>query len=103
MGGNALSIPSCRLQKQDYFRLAKDILESLKEAFPNNRSMIIKPYATKSDFGDMDLLIENTRPFSSITAAEKLGAVEIVKNGPVTSLSVLNAGSRNSHSARSAD
>lgn len=87
MGGNALSVTSTRLTKANYERMAQDCVTKLKETFPQGRVVAIASYESKTDHGDLDLLVsfENYDPYA---AAKALAATEVVRNGPVTSLGV---------------
>lgn len=88
MGGNALSHTSVRLTKKNYERVADDVVARLKAAYPRNRVYAIESYRAKADFGDLDVLIESTG-YDPHEAAAALGAVEVVRNGPVTSLGLV--------------
>lgn len=88
MGGNALSHTSVRLTKQTYERVAADVVARLKTRYPGNRVYAIESYRAKPDFGDLDVLIESTG-YDPHQAAQALGAVEVVRNGPVTSVGLL--------------
>lgn len=88
MGGNALSLKSVRLTKKNFERLAADCVDKLQAALPGNRVYAIEAYAAKADFGDLDVLVESTG-YDPHKAAEALNAVEVVRNGPVTSVGVL--------------
>lgn len=88
MGGNALSHPSVRLTKKNYDRVADDVAGRLKSAFPGNRVYAIESYRSKASFGDLDVLVESTG-YDPRKAAEAIGAVEVVRNGPVTSVGLV--------------
>lgn len=87
MGGNALSCKSVRLTRNNYQALAADCVAKLKALYPSSRVTDIVAYRSKPDFGDLDVALdaENYDPFE---AAEALNAVEVVRNGPVTSIGV---------------
>lgn len=87
MGGKALSCEAVRLTKEDYERLAAQVVERLKAAFPGRRVHAIESYRSKADFGDLDVLVES-RGDDPHAAARALDAVEVVRNGPVTSVGV---------------
>lgn len=87
MGGKALSTGSVRLVKSDYERVAVEVVDRLKVAFPGNRVYAIESYRSKGDFGDLDVLIESSG-YDPHVAAKALEAVEVVRNGPVTSVGV---------------
>lgn len=88
MGGNALSHTSVRLTKNDYERVAHYCVAKLKTAYPENRVYAIESYRSKADFGDLDVLVEST-DYDPHKAAGILGAVEVVRNGPVTSIGLV--------------
>lgn len=87
MGGNALQHTSVRLTAENYARMAQLCVERLQQAFPLGRVRAVRSYAAKPDHGDLDLLV--TAPqYNPFDAAEALDAVEVVRNGPVTSVGV---------------
>lgn len=87
MGGNALSMGSVRLDVRDYDQVAALCVSKLQALYPQGRVAAIPSYRSKDSHGDLDLLLtaEGYDPFK---AAEALGAVEVVRNGPVTSVGV---------------
>lgn len=87
MGGNALSKPGLRLEKDNYFKVVDSTLKSLKSLYPEGNIIEIKAYAEKPDFGDLDILIY-TKNYDPGIAAKALDAKEYSPNGPVTSLGV---------------
>ncbi|MDD2741261.1 MAG: hypothetical protein PHV02_03250 [Rhodocyclaceae bacterium] len=89
MGGKALSCGSVRLPKSQYETLASRCIETLQRRFPGRKMAALGSYKSKPDFGDCDLLIEGGEGYNAVAAAEALGAVEVVRNGPVTSVGVL--------------
>lgn len=89
MGGNALSCKSVRLTKNDYNRVAGDCVAKLREFYPGQRVEALGSYRSKADFGDCDILVESSQNYDPHAAAAALGAVEVVRNGPVTSVGVL--------------
>ena len=91
MGGKALSVESARLQRSEYEPVRDAVMEKLWQHLPHKRKTDIKAYASKPDFGDLDIIIEG--PFDPIAIANALGASEIVRNGDVTSIGIMtNAG-----------
>lgn len=88
MGGNALSYKSYRLTRLDYDSVANICTKKLESFYPGKRVHAIEAYRSKETFGDLDILIENTG-FDPFNAAKELGAIEVVRNGPVTSIGVL--------------
>lgn len=89
MGGNALSLPSVRLTKSNYERLSADCVAKLRALYPSKRVEALGAYRAKADFGDCDVLVESGPQYDPHQAAAALGAVEVVRNGPVTSVGVL--------------
>ena len=57
MGGNALSTPTRRLSPTDYARVQQDVAEGLA-AFGCTRVLPIDAYRQKSDFGDLDVVVD---------------------------------------------
>jgi hypothetical protein len=58
MGGNALkNTTTRRLDKSDFDRVSAAITTRLKLKFPLARVDVIPAYASKSDFGDLDILV----------------------------------------------
>lgn len=88
MGGNALTCTSVRLTKQNYERMAAECTAKLQAAFPQARVAAIESYRSKASHGDLDLLI-SSEDYDPIKAAAALDAVEVVRNGPVTSVGVI--------------
>ena len=88
MGGNALSCTSVRLTKKNYERMAAECVAKLKALYPSALVTAIASYRAKADHGDLDLLL-SAEGYDPFAAAEALGAVEVVRNGPVTSIGVL--------------
>lgn len=85
MGGNALSVPSVRLTKSNYEPLAAGCVAQLRALYPGAQVKAIEAYRSKPDFGDLDILLD-AEGYNPKEAAQALGAVEMVRNGPVTSL-----------------
>lgn len=90
MGGKALSahVP-IRLTRSNYARLAADCVARLRAAYPGTRIEVLGNYLEKADFGDCDILIESFTSYDPHQAAGVLDAVEVVRNGPVTSIGVV--------------
>lgn len=86
MGGNALSVKTTRLSSDLYDALADLVIARLDSIFPGRRKMLIPSYFDKPDFGDMDILIAGGDGYNPHDAARELGAVEVVRNGDVTSI-----------------
>lgn len=79
MGGNALKATTIRLARQDYLNLESSTLGTLRAAYPG-RIDAIQSYATKPDFGDMDLLVEAREDYDMRSLAEQLQATEVTSN-----------------------
>lgn len=88
MGGNALSCTSVRLTKKNYERMASECVAKLKRLYPSALVTAIASYRAKADHGDLDVLL-SAEGYDPFKAAEALGAVEVVRNGPVTSIGVV--------------
>jgi hypothetical protein len=89
MGGHALSCTSVRLTKSNYEHIASDCVSKLRAVYPGKRIEALGSYRSKADFGDCDILIEGGAPYDPYVAAEAINAVEIVPNGPVTSVGIM--------------
>lgn len=83
MGGNALSKPSVRLDDVEYESVSNHVLEILEAK--GYSPYIIKAYAEKDSYGDMDILFDSEK-FNPFEVAEFLEATEIIRNGSVTSI-----------------
>jgi hypothetical protein len=92
MGGNALSTKSVRLDKLNYDLMATFCLAKLRELYPQGRFEAVESYRSKPDHGDLDLLV-SAPDYDPHKAAEALGALEVVRNGPVTSVGLRVPGS----------
>ncbi|KVP17178.1 hypothetical protein WJ84_02545 [Burkholderia ubonensis] len=88
MGGNALSVTAVRLTRKNFERVSAQCVERLQACFPGNRVAVIPAYQQKADFGDCDILVTSTG-YDPHKAAAALDAVEVVRNGPVTSVGVV--------------
>lgn len=88
MGGNALSHKSVRLTKHDFERMAEVCVSRLQALYPDGRVVAIEAYRSKESHGDLDVLL-TAEGYNPQVAAEALGAVEVVRNGPVTSVGLL--------------
>lgn len=88
MGGNALKEhETVRLNRSDFQKLEKKCVDVLRKLYPNSKINSLKYYRNKPDFGDLDILIES-KNYNPFVAANALGAVEIIRNGNVTSIGV---------------
>jgi len=88
MGGHALSVEAVRLSKADFEQVSGHCVARLRACFPGLRVAVIPAYREKADFGDCDILISSAG-YDPQAAADALAAVEVVRNGPVTSLGVV--------------
>ncbi|KVP75348.1 hypothetical protein [Burkholderia ubonensis] len=88
MGGNALSVTAVRLTKKNFERVSAQCIERLQACFPGHRVAVIPAYRAKADFGDCDILVTSAG-YDPNKAAAALDAVEVVRNGPVTSVGVV--------------
>ena len=88
MGGNALTCTSVRLTKQNYQRMAAECTAKLQTAFPQALVAAIESYRSKATHGDLDVLI-SSKGYDPVRASAALDAVEMVRNGPVTSVGVI--------------
>lgn len=88
MGGHALSQATVRIPVSEYQNLVTSCVQQLAELYPTAQIEAIPAYASKQDFGDLDLLIGVDEGYDPTVAAEKLKATEVVRNGPVTSIGV---------------
>lgn len=88
MGGNALKKHTVRIPASEYSDLVKHCTGKIKELYPNARVLAIPAYSQKQDFGDLDLLVCDS-DFNPLDAAVVLDAVELVRNGSVTSIGVM--------------
>lgn len=86
MGGNALSVTATRLPAKLYGMMADHVTAKLDAAFIGRRKAVIPSYAGKPDFGDMDVLVAGGDGYDPRHAAVVLNAIEVVRNGDVTSL-----------------
>ena len=90
MGGHALSANTAvRLTKENYERVAHECVAKLRALYPGKRVEALGSYRAKADFGDCDILIEGGDHYDPHQAAAALDAVEVVRNGPVTSVGVI--------------
>lgn len=86
MGGHALSYVTVRLTKKNADRVAAECVAKLQALYPGRRVAYMSSYRLKPDAGDADILVEADARYDPHQAAEALGAVEVVRNGPVTSI-----------------
>lgn len=87
MGGNALSVPSVRLNKNTYDNVCNIIMETLSKVVPEGlRYTVIPHYKEKDSFGDLDILIESTSVDYLSSLKSLLNITESTSNGNVMSL-----------------
>jgi hypothetical protein len=89
MGGNALVHGSVRLTQRNARRMAEACILTLKGLYPAARAVFLEGYRTKPSAGDADILVEACAQWDPQAVAAALGAVEVVRNGPVTSLGLV--------------
>lgn len=93
MGGNALkNTQTRRLDRQDFERVSAAVAAGLLRAFPQARVEVIPAYASKADFGDLDVLVtaEEVVAHGGADALERLAverfcATDLYRNGNVLS------------------
>lgn len=74
MGGNALKslgVETRRMDAPEFHQVSADIIKAFSLAFPGVRVEAIPAYRSKSDFGDLDLMVEKER-FNAIGGVEFL-------------------------------
>ncbi len=93
MGGKALkNTTTQRLDRADFERVSARVAQVLGERFPGARVAVIPAYASKADFGDLDILLESepaqaaggTEALMAL-AREVFHATDLFKNGNVLS------------------
>src|SRR3546814_15537567 len=72
-----------------YERVASECLGKLRSEFLGKRIEALGSYHAKASFGDCDILIESGPDYDPNQAAAALNPIEIVRNGPVTSVGVM--------------
>lgn len=83
MGGNALSKPSIRVNKEKFIEVSKEIHGFLKKN--GVASFFPRQLPFKTDFGDLDVVIPSSADKNRLETALKEFSPELVKNGPVWS------------------
>lgn len=78
MGGNALSVPGVRLDREDYLK----VTSAITSQFP--WLCLVESYKNKPSFGDADFLYTH----SLDCVLDELKPVECYHNGPVTSVGI---------------
>jgi hypothetical protein len=87
MGGNAFKDKTVRLSPAEYFDYSTEVKLTLMSLFSGREIRIVPAYATKPDFGDLDLLMEsdNLPPTWMKDIQEAFEVEESFKNGEVFS------------------
>lgn len=88
MGGSALkNTLTRRYQRAEYEVLTQEVLASLQQDFPTQRSAVIPAYRAKTSFGDLDILLETEGLTTDLVAyiQRRFKPNELVKNGHVIS------------------
>ncbi len=88
MGGSALKNTLTRRYKRaEYEVLTQEVLASLQQDFPTQRSAVIPAYRAKTSFGDLDILLETEGLTTELVAyiQQYFKPNELVKNGHVIS------------------
>ena len=94
MGGNALkTVTPIRVTKHYYDSIINSIQDAIDSAvtaggLPDD--LVIRPilaYANKVDYGDADILVYSSK-YDPFQLAHVLGADEVVRNGPVSSIAM---------------
>lgn len=98
MGGNAVApyVNTARLGLSAYKELEAKTLNACSRRFPEGRFSVVKYFANKEDFGDVDLMyhVENNEKFLEelvVMLQEAFNtsfALPVVRNGSVTSVGV---------------
>ncbi len=88
MGGKALSKPSVRLNKDEYFKLVDEIIPKIRSAIDGDVN-VIPTYESKETFGDMDVLVNTSDAQYKQKIYEAIGAVESTSNGSCISYGVM--------------
>ena len=93
MGGNVFKGKTCRLGKDQYERVSSRVVDALRTLYPQGKVFAIPSYRTKSDFGDLDVLLSDgeLRTQAQYECLQRLtadvfGAKEWKRNGPVISV-----------------
>lgn len=84
MGGNALSVPSKRVSREEYFQIEDTIITHFMR---HGIFTLYSPsqFADKESFGDIDLVISSAYDKAYIEQTIKKISNELVKNGPTWS------------------
>lgn len=90
MGGNALKIQTERLQADDYHKLAAEVVGMLRASGYVKRAEAMINYSTKSDFGDLDVLVTRSDEYSITRMLELFQPKDHFKNGTILSLEYKN-------------
>ncbi|MDK2125436.1 nucleotidyltransferase family protein [Parachitinimonas caeni] len=71
-----------------YYVVADEIIARLTAFVQGLRVAAVTAYASKPDFGDMDVIIEGGAEYDPLAIAKQLQATELVRNGDVTSIGI---------------
>lgn len=89
MGGNALKkVETRRYTRQEYFKAWDRLIGLLTMEFPDNKFYLIRAYADKQTFGDMDVLHNIKTNNLAQRFKHLLDASEMYVNGSVISLNL---------------
>lgn len=91
MGGNALRVLTRRMNPAEFDHAVDFCVERLRAAWPECCVAPVVSYHNKESHGDIDIVfhVDNYEPME---VASVLGAVEVVRNGPVTSMGLMIGG-----------
>lgn len=88
MGGKAFpQLNTIRLGREQFTGIAAECLSKLKTRFPSNEFRLIESFRDKTSFGDLDILWCGD-PQNAEDMCGALGAIRLVKNGPVVSFAL---------------
>lgn len=90
MGGNALKIQTERLQADDYHKLAAEVVDMLRSSGCVKRAEAMINYSSKTDFGDLDVLLTRSDEYSITRMLELFKPKDHFKNGTILSLEYKN-------------
>lgn len=83
MGGNALSVPSIRLQRADYAKVEQTVVELFESH--GIKVYCIKQISPKESFGDLDIVVDASTDRTKIGSIIATVSTELVKNSDVWS------------------
>jgi hypothetical protein len=99
MGGNALkNTATRRLDRDEFEQVSQAVLRGLQAALPGATAWVIPAYASKADFGDLDVLVSAEHLHAAggwehlkQRAVALFHATELVRNGDVLSFDFRHA------------